>query len=47
MISRLAPYGAHDLQKNLKDQRQVPYNEANDLTEHFNVRFLETSAKNA
>ena len=33
--------------KDLEDQRQVPYNEAKDLADHFNVRFLETSAKNA
>jgi len=31
----------------LEDQRQVNYNEAKDLADHFNVRFLETSAKNA
>merc|ERR1712227_720851 len=33
--------------KDLEEQRQVPYNEAKDLADHFNVRFLETSAKNA
>ena len=33
--------------KDLEDQRQVPYNEGKDLADHFNVRFLETSAKNA
>ena len=33
--------------KDLEDQRQGPYNEAKDLADHFNVRFLETSAKNA
>ncbi len=33
--------------KDLEDQRQVPYNEAKDLADHFNVRFLETSAKDS
>ena len=33
--------------KDLEDQRQVPYNEGKDLADHFNVRFLETSAKNS
>merc|ERR1711883_18175 len=27
--------------KDLEDNRQVPYNEAKDLADHFNVRFLE------
>ena len=31
--------------KDLEDQRQVPYQEAKELADHFNVRFLETSAK--
>ena len=29
----------------MEDQRQVPYSEAKELADHFNVRFLETSAK--
>jgi Ras-related protein Rab-1A len=33
--------------KDLEDNRAVPYNEAKDLADHFNVRFLETSAKNS
>ena len=33
--------------KDLEDQRQVPYSEAKELADHFNVRFLETSAKEA
>ena len=31
--------------KDLEDQRQVPYQEGKELADHFNVRFLETSAK--
>ena len=31
--------------KDLEDQRQVPYQEAEELAGYFNVRFLETSAK--
>lgn len=31
--------------KDLEDQREVPYNEAKELADHFQVRFLETSAK--
>ena len=33
--------------KDLEDQRKVDYNEAKELADHFNIRFLETSAKNA
>ena len=33
--------------KDLEDNRQVPYSEAKELADHFNVRFLETSAKEA
>ena len=29
----------------MEDKREVPYNEAKELADHFNVRFLETSAK--
>lgn len=31
--------------KDLEDKREVPYNEAKELADHFNVKFLETSAK--
>ena len=31
--------------KDLDSQRQVPYEEGKELADHFNVRFLETSAK--
>lgn len=31
--------------KDLEEKREVPYNEAKELADHFNVRFLETSAK--
>lgn len=31
--------------RDLEDQRQVPYQEAKELADHFNVKFLETSAK--
>lgn len=31
--------------KDLEDKREVPYQEAQELAGHFNVRFLETSAK--
>merc|ERR1719331_1921816 len=33
--------------KDLEDQREIQYSEAKDLADHFNIRFLETSAKNA
>ena len=33
--------------KDLEDQRAVPYTEAKELADHFNVRFLETSAKDS
>ena len=31
--------------KDLEDQRAVQYSEAKDLADHFNIRFMETSAK--
>ena len=31
--------------KDLEDKREVPYSEGKELGDHFNVRFLETSAK--
>ena len=31
--------------KDLEDQREVPYQEGKELADNFNVRFLETSAK--
>ena len=31
--------------KDLEDKRKVPYSEGKELGDHFNVRFLETSAK--
>lgn len=31
----------------LEDRREVPYSEAKELADHFNVRFLETSAKDS
>lgn len=31
--------------KDLDDKREVPFEEAKELADHFNVRFLETSAK--
>ena len=31
--------------KDLEDQREVPYTEGKELADHFNVKFLETSAK--
>ena len=33
--------------KDLEDKREVPYNEAKELADHFNVKFLETSAKDS
>jgi len=31
--------------KDLEDKREVPYSEGKELADHFNVKFLETSAK--
>lgn len=31
--------------KDLEDKREIPYQEAKELADNFNVRFLETSAK--
>ena len=31
--------------KDLEDRREVPYSEGKELADHFNVKFLETSAK--
>lgn len=31
--------------KDLEEKREIPYQEAKELADHFNVRFLETSAK--
>ena len=31
--------------KDLEDQREVPYTEGKELADHFNVKFIETSAK--
>ena len=31
--------------KDLEDKRQIQYQEGKELADHFNVRFLETSAK--
>ena len=33
--------------KDLEDQREIQYSEAKDLADHFNIRFLETSAKSS
>ena len=33
--------------KDLEDKREEPYSEGKELADHFNVRFLETSAKDS
>ena len=33
--------------KDLEDKREIPFNEGKDLADHFNVKFMETSAKEA